>query len=175
MLSFLYGLEGVPGLPGTPQDEAGLPRKFETSPVARSGGEKGLRGSGAGTLGVPLEGTRRVGGLLVVAGRPLEVCGKVAAQEGSGGDQVRETVLSRGTWQWPILPPGPSDWKRGPGREDMTGGGLAGKACGLRAWEGGDEAALGHPLSSPLPTPCPALKPVHFTTCSRTEAFARLP
>ena len=27
----------------------------------RSGGEKGLRGSGAGTLGVPLGGTRRVG------------------------------------------------------------------------------------------------------------------
>ena len=31
--------------------------------------EKGLRGSGAGTLGVPLGGTRRVGGLLGVAGR----------------------------------------------------------------------------------------------------------
>ena len=30
----------------------------------RSGGERGLRGSGAGTLGVPLGGTRRVGGLL---------------------------------------------------------------------------------------------------------------
>ena len=29
----------------------------------QSGGEKGLRGSGAGTLGVPLGGTRRVGGL----------------------------------------------------------------------------------------------------------------
>ena len=28
--------------------------------LSRSGGEKGLRGSGAGTLGVPLEGTRRV-------------------------------------------------------------------------------------------------------------------
>ena len=36
---------------------------------ARSGGGKGLRGSGAGTLGVPLGGTRRVGGLLGVAGR----------------------------------------------------------------------------------------------------------
>ena len=34
-----------------------------------SGGEKGLRGSGAGTLGVPLGGTPRVGGLLGVAGR----------------------------------------------------------------------------------------------------------
>ena len=30
--------------------------------LSRSGGEKGLRGSGAGTLGVPLGGTRRVGG-----------------------------------------------------------------------------------------------------------------
>ena len=30
----------------------------------KSGGEKGLRGSGAGTLGVPLGGTRHVGGLL---------------------------------------------------------------------------------------------------------------
>ena len=29
------------------------------SPGTRSGGEKGLRGSGAGTLGVPLGGTRR--------------------------------------------------------------------------------------------------------------------
>ena len=29
----LHILEGVPGFPGTPQDEAGLPRKFETSPV----------------------------------------------------------------------------------------------------------------------------------------------
>ena len=33
--------------------------------MARSGGEKGLKESGAGTLGVPLEGTRRVGGLFV--------------------------------------------------------------------------------------------------------------
>ena len=30
----LRGLEGVPGLHGAPQDEAGLPRKFETSSVA---------------------------------------------------------------------------------------------------------------------------------------------
>ena len=37
--------------------------------MSRSGGEKGLRGRGAGTLGVPLGGTRRVGGLLGVAGR----------------------------------------------------------------------------------------------------------
>ena len=32
--SALQVLEGVPGLPGAPQDEAGLARKFETSPVA---------------------------------------------------------------------------------------------------------------------------------------------
>ena len=35
--------------------------RAELRPVSRSGGEKGLRGSGAGTLGVPLEGSRRVG------------------------------------------------------------------------------------------------------------------
>ena len=29
----LRGLEGVPGLPGAPQDEAGLTRKFETRNV----------------------------------------------------------------------------------------------------------------------------------------------
>ena len=29
----LRGLDGVPGLPGAPQDEAGLPRKFEKSPM----------------------------------------------------------------------------------------------------------------------------------------------
>ena len=34
--------------------------------LSRSGGEKGFRGSGAGTLGIPLEGTRHVGGLLGV-------------------------------------------------------------------------------------------------------------
>ena len=42
-----------------------LPDHAGESPLlSRSGGEKGLRGSGAGTLGVSLEGTRRVGGLL---------------------------------------------------------------------------------------------------------------
>ena len=42
-----------------------LPDHAGESPLlSRSGGEKGLRGSGARTLGVPLEGTRRVGGLL---------------------------------------------------------------------------------------------------------------
>ena len=45
--------------------DAGLPDHAGESPLlSRSGGEKGLRGSGAGTLGVPLGGTRRVGGLL---------------------------------------------------------------------------------------------------------------
>ena len=51
----------VPGL---------LPERLPVTPLlSRSGGEKGLRGSGAGTLAVPLGGTRRVGGLLGVAGR----------------------------------------------------------------------------------------------------------
>ena len=36
----------------------------ESTLLSRSGGEKGLRGSGDRTLGVPLGGTRRVGGLL---------------------------------------------------------------------------------------------------------------
>ena len=47
--------EGRESLP----DHAG-----ESTLLSPSGGEKGLRGSGAGTLGVPLGGTRRVGGLL---------------------------------------------------------------------------------------------------------------
>ena len=37
---------------------------MESTLLSRSGGEKGLRGSGAGTLVFPLEGTRRVGELL---------------------------------------------------------------------------------------------------------------
>ena len=42
-----------------------LPEKAgESTFLSRSGGEKGLRLSGAGTLGVPLEGTQRVGELL---------------------------------------------------------------------------------------------------------------
>ena len=41
--------------------------------MSRSGGEKGLRGSGAGTLGVPLEGTRHVGGLLGLHPSPIQV------------------------------------------------------------------------------------------------------
>ena len=47
-----------------------LPDHAGESPLlSRSGGEKGLRGSGAGTLGVPPEGTRHVDGRLGVAGR----------------------------------------------------------------------------------------------------------
>ena len=42
-----------------------LPDHAGESPLlSRSGGEKGLRGSGAGTLGLPLGGTRHVGGRL---------------------------------------------------------------------------------------------------------------
>ena len=51
-------------------EELTLPDHAGESPLlSRSGGEKGLRGSGAGTLGVPLEGTWRVEGLLGVEGR----------------------------------------------------------------------------------------------------------
>ena len=49
--------------------DTGLIPAGESPLLSRSGGEKGLRGSGAGTLGVPLGGTQRVGGLLGVAGR----------------------------------------------------------------------------------------------------------
>ena len=59
-----------------------LPDHAGDSPLlSRSLGEKGLIGSGSGTLGVPLGGTRRVGGLLGVAGRlsgtvsPFRPCG----------------------------------------------------------------------------------------------------
>ena len=45
--------------------------------------EKGLRGSGAGTLGVPLEGTRRVGGLLGVAGRLSGTVSPFRAEQGT--------------------------------------------------------------------------------------------
>ena len=50
---------GKPSLAGAFWAHAG-----ESPLLSRSGGEKGLRASGAGTLGVPLGGTRRVGGLL---------------------------------------------------------------------------------------------------------------
>ena len=48
-----------------------------------SGGEKGLRGSGAGTLDVPLGGTRRVGGLLGVAGRLSGTVSPIRAEQGT--------------------------------------------------------------------------------------------
>ena len=48
--------------PGGEQPIVSLnPAAAAAKSLQSSGGEKGLRGSGAGTLGVPLEGTRRVG------------------------------------------------------------------------------------------------------------------
>ena len=49
--------------------EQGTEPRVAPATWPQSGGEKGLRRSGAGTLGVPLGGTRRVGALLGVAGR----------------------------------------------------------------------------------------------------------
>ena len=43
----------------------------------------GLRGCGAGTLGVPLGGTRRVGGLLGVAGRLSGTVSPFRAKQGT--------------------------------------------------------------------------------------------
>ena len=61
-----------------------LPDHAGESPLlSRTGGEKGLRGSGAGTLGVPLEGTRRVGGLLGVAGRLSGSVSPFRAEQGT--------------------------------------------------------------------------------------------
>ena len=61
-----------------------LPDHAGESPLlSRSGGEKGLRGSGAGTLGFPLEGTRRVGGLLGVAGRLSGTVSPFRAEQGT--------------------------------------------------------------------------------------------
>ena len=54
----------------------------ESTLLSRSGGEKGLRGSSAGTLGVPLRGTRRVGGLLGVAGRLSGTVSPFRAEQG---------------------------------------------------------------------------------------------
>ena len=42
-----------------------------------------IRGSGAGTLGVPLGGTRRVGGLLGVAGRLTRTVSPFRAEQGT--------------------------------------------------------------------------------------------
>ena len=51
------------GLPSMGLHRIGPDHAGESPLLSRSGGEKGLRGSGAGTLGVPLGGTRRVRGL----------------------------------------------------------------------------------------------------------------
>ena len=65
----------LPGLGRSPGEGNGNPLQYSclgnsmAEVLSRSGGEKGLRGSGAGTLGVPLGGTRRVGGLLVLSSR----------------------------------------------------------------------------------------------------------
>ena len=55
----------------------------ESTLLSQSGGEKGLRRSGAGILGVPLEGTRRVGGLLAVAGRLAGTVSPFRAEPGT--------------------------------------------------------------------------------------------
>ena len=95
----------------------------ESPLLSRSGGEKGLRGSGAGTLGVPLEETRRVGGLLGVAGRLSGTVSPFRAEQGTsletpwcGG--ILE--LRRGSQ--------PSPWV-GPGKPNLPLG-LRGKAGG---------------------------------------------
>ena len=68
-----------------------LPDHSGESPLlSRSGGEKGLRGSGAGTLGVPLGGTLRVGGLLGVAGRLSGTVSPFRAEQ----EKLRETWLN---------------------------------------------------------------------------------
>ena len=78
----LRGLEGVPGLPGPPQDEAGLTRKFETShvggatcrtpPIPRSAFEKDPR-PGPLFEGNPVgEGTTRK--QLIGADQAVETC-----------------------------------------------------------------------------------------------------
>ena len=51
--------------------------------MSRLGGEKGLRGSRAGTLGVPLGVPRRVGGLLGVAGTLSGIVSPFRAEQGT--------------------------------------------------------------------------------------------
>ena len=51
--------------------------------LSRIGGEKGHRGSCAGTLGVPLGGTQRVRGLLGVAGRLSGTVSPFSAEQGT--------------------------------------------------------------------------------------------
>ena len=69
--------------PGTPS----RPHHSGESPLlSRSGGKKGLRGSCAGTLGVPIGGTRRVGGILGVAGRLSGTVSPFRAEQGTSLD-----------------------------------------------------------------------------------------
>ena len=57
----------------------------------------GLRGSGAGTLGVPLEGTRRVGEMLGVAGRLSGTVSPFRAEQGTSLETPwRARASSRG-------------------------------------------------------------------------------
>ena len=61
-----------------------LPDHAGESPLlSRSGGKKGLRGSCAGTLGVPIGGTRLVGGILGVAGRLSGTDSPFRAEQGT--------------------------------------------------------------------------------------------
>ena len=55
-----------------------------------------LRGSGAGTLGVPLGGPRRVGGLLGVAGRLSGTVSPFRAEQGTSLE-----TRSRHQSEWP--------------------------------------------------------------------------
>ena len=66
--------------------QLGLPDHAGDSPLlSRSGGEKGLRGSGAGTLGVPLGGTRRVD---VVWGLPRCVWARESTAPAQGNQSL---------------------------------------------------------------------------------------
>ena len=67
----------------------------ESTFLSRSGGEKWLIGSGARNLGVPLEGTRRVGGLLGVAGR---LSGTVSPFRAEHGTSLETPGTSVFTW-----------------------------------------------------------------------------
>ena len=94
------GLEGVPGLPGAPQDEAGLTRKFETSHV---GGSPWV-GPGKPNLPLGLRG-KAGGGARVTAGR-------VATREESGvlGFPSRRGLTPRGSLECnPEIPAFPGE------------------------------------------------------------------
>ena len=75
---------GGPLFEGNPVAE-GTTRRGTATPVHRPQRPAG-RGSGAGTLGVPLGGTRRVGGLLGVAGRLSGTVSPFRAEQGTSLD-----------------------------------------------------------------------------------------